>query len=56
MPSPPAQRSISGISLSFTPLSATALILMARPAFCAAFRPSLTLGRSPQRVIWRNLA
>jgi hypothetical protein len=55
MPRPCAQPS-GPISSSLTPFSATALILILRPAACAASMPAITLSRSPQRVIARNLS
>ena len=56
MPRPCDHARRSPSSSSFTPLSATALILTARPAFCAASMPASTLSSSPQRVIARNLS
>ena len=51
---PCAQRIRSSISSSLTSFSATALILIVRPAACAASMPAMTLSRSPQRVIAWN--
>ena len=56
MPRPCAHSSRAGNSSSFTPLSATALILTLRPAACAASMPARTLSSSPQRVMARNLS
>ena len=56
MPRPCAHSSSAGNSSSFTPLSATALILTLSPAACAASMPAKTLSSSPQRVMARNLS
>ena len=56
MPRPWVQRISSSNSMSLTPRSATALILMCRPAFWAASMPRITWSRSPQRVSSRNLS
>ena len=56
MPRPWAQAIMSGISSALTSRSATALILTFMPAARAAAMPSSTTGRSPRRVIARNLS
>ena len=56
MPRPCAHSSSRGNSSPLTSLSATALILIFRPAACAASIPASTWSNAPQRVMARNFS